>query len=105
MTAVRAQPAAVLEESTRLSLYQGVRDRSDRLGARVFSLAFPIDVFAMTALRRPRSLALLSMLGLLSACGGEPRPATPAPVVQAPTAAAVKPVKIGIALGGGAVKG
>lgn len=45
------------------------------------------------------------MLGLLSACGGEPRPAAPAPVVQAPSAGAVKPVKIGVALGGGAAKG
>ncbi|KAB7769824.1 patatin-like phospholipase family protein [Xanthomonas maliensis] len=57
----------------------------------------------MTALRRPRLLALLSVFGLLSACGGEPRPATPAPVVQAPATA--KPVRIGIALGGGAAKG
>ncbi|ATS49978.1 Patatin [Xanthomonas citri pv. fuscans CFBP 6996] len=59
----------------------------------------------MIALRCPRSLALLSMLGLLSACGGEPRPATPAPVVQAPSAEAPKPIKIGVALGGGAAKG
>ncbi|MCC4605618.1 patatin-like phospholipase family protein [Xanthomonas campestris] len=59
----------------------------------------------MTALHRPRSLTLLCLLGLLAACGGEPRAAAPAPVVQAPTTAAPKPVKIGIALGGGAAKG
>ncbi|RBC24851.1 patatin-like phospholipase family protein, partial [Xanthomonas oryzae pv. oryzae] len=40
--------------------------------ARVFCLAFPIDVFAMIAPHCSRSLALLSMLGLLTACGGEP---------------------------------
>ncbi|RBD47808.1 patatin-like phospholipase family protein, partial [Xanthomonas oryzae pv. oryzae] len=45
--------------------------------ARVFCLAFPIDVFAMIAPHCSRSLALLSMLGLLTACGGEPRPAAP----------------------------
>lgn len=75
------------------------------LGVRVYSprLSNYVSV-AMTALRRPRSLALLSLIGLLSACGGEPRPATPAPVVQAPSATAPKPVKIGVALGGGAAK-
>ncbi|MEC5081010.1 patatin-like phospholipase family protein, partial [Xanthomonas oryzae pv. oryzicola] len=59
----------------------------------------------MTAFPSKCLLLPLSLAWLLSACGGEPRPAAPAPVVQAPPDAAPEPVKIGVALGGGAAKG
>ncbi|WP_045728798.1 patatin-like phospholipase family protein [Xanthomonas sp. GPE 39] len=60
----------------------------------------------MTTFRRLRFLLSLSLVCVLGACGGEPKPAAPAPVVHdlapAPT---TKPLRIGIALGGGAAKG
>lgn len=59
----------------------------------------------MTAFPRTRLLPLLSLACLLGGCGGQPREASPAPVVSAPEAGAGKPIKIGIALGGGAAKG
>ena len=66
--------------------------------------AFPAPAFTM----KPRNLRLLlslSLFGLLAACGGENvKPAAPATTPVDP-ATAVKPVKIGIALGGGAAKG
>ncbi|WMJ71132.1 patatin-like phospholipase family protein [Stenotrophomonas sp. 24(2023)] len=57
------------------------------------------------SLFRPRVLLSVALLGLLAGCGGEavrPTP-PPAPTVVPPPQA--KPVKIGIALGGGAAKG
>ena len=66
--------------------------------------AFPAPAFTM----KPRNLRLLlslSLFGLLAACGGENvKPAAPATTPVDP-ATTVKPVKIGIALGGGAAKG
>ncbi|KMM74255.1 Patatin [Xanthomonas sp. NCPPB 1128] len=62
----------------------------------------------MTVLRSPRLLLSLSLFGLLAACGGEPKPAPPAPVVSGPAPVptpAAQPLRIGIALGGGAAKG
>ena len=52
---------------------------------------------------RPRMIFGVALLGLLAGCGGDPvRPAAPPPPTVVPQA---KPVKIGIALGGGAAKG
>lgn len=51
---------------------------------------------------RLRPLLLLSVTVLLSACFGNTRPTTPVAAAPAPT---VAPVRIGIALGGGAAKG
>ncbi|PPU92721.1 patatin-like phospholipase family protein [Xanthomonas albilineans] len=60
----------------------------------------------MTAFRRSRFLLSVSLVCLLGACGGEPKPAAPAPVVRdLVPAPATKPLRIGIALGGGAAKG
>ena len=53
--------------------------------------------------RNARLLLSFSLFGLLSACGGENVKPT-APVAAAPVTPA-KPVKIGVALGGGAAKG
>lgn len=50
----------------------------------------------------PRALACL-LLATLAACGSTPPSASPA--VPDPTASAVPPIKIGVALGGGAAKG
>ncbi|AKK66060.1 patatin-like phospholipase family protein [Xanthomonas translucens] len=58
----------------------------------------------MNVSRRPRCLLSLFLICLVGACGGGPKPAGPAPVVAAPTAT-TKPLRIGIALGGGAAKG
>jgi NTE family protein len=58
----------------------------------------------MTAFRRTRLTLSVALLGLLAGCGGEntrPAPITPVAV----PAAQAKPVRIGIALGGGAAKG
>ena len=49
-----------------------------------------------------RPLLLLSVAALLSACFGKPRPTPPEPALPA---VAVPPVKVGLALGGGAAKG
>ena len=49
-----------------------------------------------------RPLLLLSVAVLLSACFGKPRPTPPEPALPA---VAVPPVKVGLALGGGAAKG
>lgn len=55
------------------------------------------------SLFRPRVLLSVALLGLLAGCGGDPvRPAPPPAPTVVPQA---KPVKIGIALGGGAAKG
>ncbi|WP_353102099.1 patatin-like phospholipase family protein, partial [Stenotrophomonas lactitubi] len=55
------------------------------------------------SLFRPRVLLSVALLGLLAGCGGEEvRPTPPAQPTLVPQA---KPVKIGIALGGGAAKG
>lgn len=52
---------------------------------------------------RPRVLLSVALLGLLAACGGDPvRPAAPPATTVVPAA---KPLKIGVALGGGAAKG
>jgi len=70
---------------------------------RLFTLALPSP---MKALRLPISVALLS---LVAACGGNTRPAPPPPVTSTPAppplATGEKPVRIGVALGGGAAKG
>jgi len=57
----------------------------------------------MTAFRRTRLTLSVALLGLLAGCGGEAVRPTPPPV--ATTVVPAKPVKIGIALGGGAAKG
>ncbi len=63
---------------------------------------FPAPAFMMKP-PNARLLLSLSLFGLLAACGGENvKPA--APVAATPVAPA-KPVKIGVALGGGAAKG
>ncbi|HHA2571367.1 TPA: patatin-like phospholipase family protein, partial [Stenotrophomonas maltophilia] len=55
------------------------------------------------SLFRPRMLLSVALIGLLAGCGGDPVRPTPPP---APTVVPqAKPVKIGIALGGGAAKG
>ncbi|MBA8682969.1 patatin-like phospholipase family protein [Stenotrophomonas tumulicola] len=52
---------------------------------------------------RARVMLSIALLGLLAACGGgNTRPAPPAPTTAVQAA---KPVKIGVALGGGAAKG
>jgi NTE family protein len=54
-------------------------------------------------LRNPRLLLSVALLGLLAACGGEnTKPSAPA---EPSRVAPAKPVKIGVALGGGAAKG
>jgi NTE family protein len=59
--------------------------------------ALPMSLF------RPRMLLSVALIGLLAGCGGDPVRPTPPP---APTVVPqAKPVKIGIALGGGAAKG
>ena len=59
--------------------------------------ALPMSLF------RPRMLLSVALIGLLAGCGGDPvRPAPPPAPTVVPQA---KPVKIGIALGGGAAKG
>lgn len=59
--------------------------------------ALPMSLF------HPRMLLSVALIGLLAGCGGEPVRPTPPP---APTVVPqAKPVKIGIALGGGAAKG
>lgn len=61
----------------------------------------------MRLLSRSRPLALLGLTAVLAACGSAPvkgdAPTTPAPA--AAPAVAVKPVRVGLALGGGAAKG
>ncbi|MET4681626.1 NTE family protein [Stenotrophomonas rhizophila] len=57
----------------------------------------------MTSLRRTRLTLSVALLGLLAGCGGDPVRPTPPPAAVPVTPA--KPVKIGIALGGGAAKG
>ncbi len=65
--------------------------------------AFPACLFIMKP-RSVRSLLSLALLGLLAACGGEnTRPETP--VASQAVAPKLPPVKIGVALGGGAAKG
>ncbi|KAG1081047.1 hypothetical protein G6F40_015646 [Rhizopus arrhizus] len=59
--------------------------------------ALPMSLF------RPRMLLSVALIGLLAGCGGDPvRPTPPSAPTVVPQA---KPVKIGIALGGGAAKG
>ena len=59
--------------------------------------ALPMSLF------RPRMLLSVALIGLLAGCGGDPVRPTPPP---APTVVPqAKPIRIGIALGGGAAKG
>lgn len=63
---------------------------------------FPTPLFIMKA-RNVRLLLSLFLFSLLAACGGENTKPTPPAAVQPTTP--VRPVKIGVALGGGAAKG
>lgn len=55
--------------------------------------------------RNARLLLSLSLFGLLAACGGENTKPTPPTAAAVQPSTPVKPVKIGVALGGGAAKG
>ncbi len=63
---------------------------------------FPSPLFIMKP-RNARLLLSLALFGLLAACGGENTKPTPPPAARPATP--LKPVKIGVALGGGAAKG
>ena len=67
-----------------------------------FDAHSPADTL-MKPLRRTRLTLSVALLGLLAGCGGDPVRPTPPPA--ATPVAQAKPVRIGIALGGGAAKG